>query len=83
MLRAVLKKLLIPHAEHYSSHGFRRGAANELQSTGSLWTTVATLGDWRSLALNGRVDLTNEVLRDLSKLLIEDMAPDSEDEDDH
>ena len=81
-LRAVSKKLLTPHAERYSSHGFRRGAANELQSTGSQWSTVATIGDWRSLSCNGYVDLANEVSRDLPKLLIEDMALDSADADD-
>ena len=79
ILREVLKKLELPYAERYSSHGFRRGAASELQSTGSQWSTVATIGDWRSLAFKGYVDLTNELSRDLSRLLAEDVVLDEED----
>ena len=78
ILRAILKKLELPYAERYSSHGFRRGAASELQSTGSQWSTVATIGDWRSLAFKGYVDLTNELSRDLSRLLAEDVDLDEE-----
>ena len=56
ILRAILKKIELPYAERFSSHAFRRGAASELQSSGSQWSTVATLGDWRSLAFKGYVD---------------------------
>ena len=66
----------------YSAHGFRRGAAFELQSTGSQWSTVATIGDWRSLAFKGYVDLTNELSRDLSRLLADDVVLGEEDEKD-
>ena len=57
-IKAVLAKLGIANAHRYSSHGFRRGAANELKSKGSQWPTVATLGEWRSLAFTGYVYLT-------------------------
>ena len=64
-------KLDIPHANHYSSRAFRRGAANDLRSKGSQWSTIATLGEWRSLAFRGYADLTLELDRDMSKLLAE------------
>ena len=82
VLRAVLKKLSIPFAERFSSHGFRRGAAQELQPTGSQWTTVASLGCWRSLVFKGYVDLTNQVSRDLSRLLAMDVSLDSDSDED-
>ena len=79
-LKAVLKKLDVPHAGKYSSHGFRRGAANELRATGSPWSVIATVGGWKSLAFRGYVDLTQEVDRDMAKLLIETEQLDSEPE---
>ena len=82
ILRAILKKLELPHAERYSSHGFRRGAASELHPTGPQWSTVATIGDWRSLAFKGYVDLANELSRDLPRLLAEDIVLGEEDEKD-
>ena len=47
------------------------GASNELKTNGYPWPTVATVGDWRALAFKGHVDLTPELDRDLSKMLIE------------
>ena len=82
VLRDILKKLEIPHAERYSSHGFRRCEASELQTTGSQWSTVAALGDWRSLACKGYVDVANELPRDLSRLLAEYIVLGAEDEKD-
>ena len=73
-----LAKLPIPHAERYSSHGLRRGDAQELQSTGCQWATVASIGDWRTLSFKGYVDLTNQVIRDLPELLAEDLNLDSD-----
>ena len=80
-LKAVMSKLKIPHARQYSSHAFRRGAANELKTKGSQWSTVATLGDWRSLAFRGYMDLTQELDRDMAKLLIETEQLHSEEEE--
>ena len=80
IFRAILKKLELSYAERYSAHGFRRGGASELQSTGPQWPTVATIGDWRSLAFKDCVDLTSELSRDLSRLLAEDVVLDEEDE---
>ena len=71
ILKAVLARMGIPEAERYSSHAFRRGAANELTKRGSQWSTVATLGEWRSLAFRGYVDLTLQLDKDMSKLLAE------------
>ena len=79
-LKAILTKLNVTHANKYSSHGFRRGAANELKATGSQWSTIATIGGWKSLAFKGYVDLTTEVDRDMAKLLIETDQLDSETE---
>ena len=70
-LKAVLCKLNISSAQRYSSHGFRRGAANELKTRGSRWSTAMSLGEWRSLSFKGYVDLTPELGRDTSKLLLE------------
>ena len=52
---------------------FQAREASELQTTGSQWATAATLGDCRSLAFKGYVDLANELSRDLSRLLDEDL----------
>ena len=70
-LNAILSKLTIPHADRYSPHGFRRGAATELKARGPQWSTVATLGAWRPLALLGYVYITPELDRDTSMRLIE------------
>ena len=70
-LKRVLSKLQAPYAQSYSSHGFRRGASQELKEKGSQWPTVMSLGTWRSLAFRGYVDTTLDVERDMSKLLIE------------
>ena len=70
-LESVLLMLDIPHANRYSSHAFRLGAANELKSKGSQWPTIATLGGWRCLAFRGYLGLTLELDRDMSKILAE------------
>ena len=77
-IKAILAQLLSPHAEKYSSHGFRRGAAQELKETGSQWAPIAPLGDWKSLACLGYLDLTDSVEHDMVKLLIECDLPDSD-----
>ena len=70
-IKAVLRKLGIPFAECYTSHGYRRGAAQELKERGSQWPVVASIGEWRSLAFMGYIDIAKDVARDMSKLLIE------------
>ena len=62
---------MVARDQRYSSHGLRLGAANVLKTKGSLWPTIASLDDWRSLAFSGYVDLTPELDRDMSRLLIE------------
>ena len=80
VLRAVLTKLSVPEASRFSPRGFRRGAAQELKATGSQWSTVAAAGCWQSLDFKGYIDLTADVARDMSKLLAEHCASDSEDD---
>ena len=70
-ITAVLKKLEIPFAQSYASHGYGRGAAKELKEKGSQWPVVASVGEWRSLAFMGYVAIALDVARDMSKLLIE------------
>ena len=70
-LKAVLAKPLANHAGGYSSHGFRRGAAQALKETGSQRAAIATIGDWKSLDFLGYVDLADSVEQDMAKLLIE------------
>ena len=77
-LKAIIAKLEAPRALRYSSHGFRRGAANELKTRGSQWSVVAALGEWRSLCFTGYVDLTPELDRDMDKRLIETEDIDSD-----
>ena len=79
-LKAVLAKLLIERSEKFSSHGFRRGVAQELKETGSQRAVIATLGDWESLAFLGYVDITDEVDRNMAKLSIETETGDSDPE---
>ena len=44
--KAVLVRPGVPSADHYSSHGFRRGTSQELQETGSPGSAVATSEIW-------------------------------------
>ena len=76
ILKTVLAKLSVPEAERYSSHGFRRGAAQELKERGSPWAVVATAGIWKSPAFRGYVDMSKDVETSVAKLFAVD--PDSE-----
>ena len=74
MRKRVCGKLGLPNASRYISHAFRRGASHELKEEGSQWPTTATICDWRSLACRGYVDITNDLARDMSKLLAGEVA---------
>ena len=65
-------------AVKYPTHGFRRGASQDLKETGSQWAAIATMGEWKSLAFLGYADLTDEVDRNMAKLLIETEMGDSD-----
>ena len=80
VLRTALAKLSIPEASRFSPHGFRSGAAQELKTTGSQWPTVAAAGCWQSLSFKGYIDLTADVAREMSKLLAESFASDSDED---
>ena len=69
IIRAVFTRLGVTDATRYSSHGFRRGTAQELKETGSPWTAVATAGLWRSPAFRGYVDMTADVEQGIRKLV--------------
>ena len=75
-----LGKLAAPHAERYSSHAFRRGAARELRETGPHWAVVASAGRWRSASLLIYVDTSDDVETDMSNLLPNSLLSESEDE---
>ena len=81
VIKTVFAKLELPHAASYTSHVFRRGAAQELKERGGQWTTVAGLGGWRSLAFRGYVDTTADISQAMAKLPIEDFNPDESDEE--
>ena len=75
----MIRKLSVPYAGRYPSHGIRRGASQELQATGAQWPAVASIGCWGSLAFRGYVD---HVARDLSNLLACDVSLETDDERD-
>ena len=77
ILRAVLRKLKVPEAERYSSHGFRRGTAQDLKLHGSPWEVVASAGIWNSSAFRGYLDLTAEVEQGVRNLFAVDPDSDS------
>ena len=79
-LRTAMGNLSIPEASRFSPPGFRRGAAQQLKTTGSQWPTVAASGFWQSLAFKGYIDLTADVARDMSKLLSSSFASDSDED---
>ena len=80
IIKAVLAKLSVPHAERYSSHGSRRGSAQELKETGSPWTAVAGAGRWRSTSLLSYVGTSADAECDMANLLANPLLSESEDE---
>ena len=79
-LKAILAKQSVPHAIRYRSHSIRRVAANELKTKGAQLSTVSTIGDWRSIAFRGYVDLTAELGRATPRLLAATDEVDAADE---
>ena len=80
IIKAVFRKLSVPHAERYSSHGFRRGSAQELKETGSPWTVVAGAGRWMSASVLSYVDTSADVECDMANLLANPLLSESDDE---
>ena len=81
ILRDVLRKINVPAVARYSSHGFRRGAAQELKESGSQWPIVASLGQWSSLCFKGYVDLSDEMAQEMGKLFIDSYDSESDEEE--
>ena len=71
-IKAVMGKLEVPRASRYAPHGFRRGAANEIETKGPQWPTAATAGEWRY------VDMAPDLGRELYELIIETDCVDSD-----
>ena len=80
VIMAVLGKLSVPQSERYSSHGFRRGSAQELKETGSPWAVVASAGRWRSTSLLSYVDTSADVETDMANLLANPLLSELDDE---
>ena len=79
-LRYALAKIRIPAANLYSSHGFRRGAAQELKESGSQWPIVGEVGKWKGASFRTYVDLSDELSHDMAQLFIHSFDFDSEDD---
>ena len=78
ILRAPIGKLKAKAAGRYSSHGFRRRAAQDLKKHGSPRAVAATAGLWNSPAIRGYADLTADVEQGVRNLFA--VGPDSESE---
>ena len=77
ILRAALLKLKTPEAARYSSHGFRRGAAQDLETYGSPWEVIASAGIWNSPAFRCYLDLAADVEQGVRNLFAVDHDSDS------
>lgn len=73
-LKRVCERIVFPNASRYSSHAFRKGAAQELKEKGAQWSTTSTLGEWRSLASRRYGDIATDISRGAPKLLAEEVA---------
>ena len=78
IFRASLRKLQVGDSDSYSSHGFRRGTAQDLETNGSPWAVVATAGLWNSPDFRGYVGRTADVEQGVRNLFA--VGPDSESE---
>ena len=81
-IRKSLSGLNAPEAQRYSSHGFRRGAAQELKESGAQWPILAGVGKWEGLSFRPYVDLSGELAESMAKLFSESYSFDSDDEED-
>ena len=82
-IKALFSKIVIGYSHSYPSHGFRRGTPHGIKEKGQKWPVVSILGDWRSLAFLGYVDLAQDVDRDTPNLLAETDQSDSDGEKVH
>ena len=80
-IKAVFAKLGVSYARSYTSHGFRRGKAQELKESGSQWATVAGIGGRLSLAFRGYLGATSDISKATARLLIDDYGPSSSEEE--
>ena len=78
VLRAVIRKLKVGDVERYSSHGFRRGAAQDLKTSGYPHALVAALGMWNSPVFRCYVGLTADVEQGVRRLFDVDLDAESD-----
>ena len=78
--RKALSDLNPPAVQRYSSHGFRRGAPQELKESGAQWPIVAEVGKWKELSFRPYVDLSDELAESMAQLFIESYSFDSDEE---
>ena len=71
ILKKVIEIIEIPNDERYHPHAFRRGSAQVVGGAGSQWSVLVGSGGWGSLALNGYVDLIDELPQDIAKLFVD------------
>ena len=79
-LRFALAKIRTPAANLYSSHGFRRGAAQELKESGPQWPIAGELGKWKGASFTSYVGISDELPHDVAQLFIHSFNFDSDDE---
>ena len=78
ILKAALSRPKADSAARYTSHGFRRGAVQELKECGSPWAVLASDGLWRSPAFRGYVDMAEDVELGVRNLFPVDLDSESD-----
>ena len=80
-IRHSFSALRAPSAQRYSSHGFGRGAAQELKESGAQWPVAAAAGNWKGLSFRPYVDLSGELADGIAQLSTEPYNFDSDEEE--
>ena len=80
-LKATLTAMGTPEGGKFSSHGFRRGATNEVKNSGSTLATILGTGTWLSACYKNYLDLKADEAIKISTLLLDNVGSDSEDSD--
>ena len=80
-LKATLTAMGTPEGGKFSSHGFRRGATNEVKNSGSTLATILGTGTWLSACYKNYLDLMAGEAINVSTLLLDKLGSDSEESD--
>ena len=73
--RLHLAALNVPDAANYTSHGFRRGTAQEMLRNGSRLAEILTAGDWRSPAFLAYLETAEIEEGAVLDILVQDREP--------